>query len=119
MAAGLELTGKSDLRFTDTLYKVTDRIKLVLQAEKRKDYQPLVLNTAISVCFLCLQALRDLFHYKPVLTKQQFLQWGFSERKISVVCDIINLVLQKHNQLQKVRDLFFSIYFYMSQLQDA
>lgn len=49
MAAGLELTGKSDLRFTDTLYKVTDRIKLVLQAEKRKDYQPLVLNTTVSV----------------------------------------------------------------------
>lgn len=119
MAAGLELTGKSDLRFTDTLYKVTDRIKLVLQAEKRKNYQPLVPNTTVSVCFLCLQALRDIFHYKPVLTKQQFLQWGFSERKISVVCDIINLVLQKHNQLQKVRGLFFSIYFYMSQLQDA
>ncbi|XP_056228188.1 centrosomal protein of 44 kDa isoform X1 [Seriola aureovittata] len=68
MAAGLELTGKTDLRFTDTLYKV----------------------------------LRDVFHYKPILTKQQFLQWGFSQRKISVICDIINLVLQKHNQLKKV-----------------
>ncbi|XP_062292451.1 centrosomal protein of 44 kDa [Scomber scombrus] len=65
--AGLELTGKSDLRFTDTLYKV----------------------------------LRDIFHYKPILTKQQFLQWGFSQRKISVVCDIINLVLQRHNQMKK------------------
>ncbi|XP_032393802.1 centrosomal protein of 44 kDa isoform X3 [Etheostoma spectabile] len=64
---GLELTGKTDLRFTDTLYKV----------------------------------LRDVFHYKPILTKQQFLQWGFSLRKISVTCDIINLVLQKHNQLKK------------------
>ncbi|XP_034749408.1 centrosomal protein of 44 kDa isoform X2 [Etheostoma cragini] len=64
---GLELTGKTDLRFTDTLYKV----------------------------------LRDIFHYKPILTKQQFLQWGFSLRKISVTCDIINLVLQKHNQLKK------------------
>ncbi|XP_070712573.1 centrosomal protein of 44 kDa [Pempheris klunzingeri] len=69
MAAGLELTGKTDLRFTDALYK----------------------------------ALRDVFHYKPVLTKQQFLQWGFSQRKISVVCDIINLVLQKHNHLRKPR----------------
>ncbi|KAM8879478.1 centrosomal protein of 44 kDa isoform 3-T6 [Spinachia spinachia] len=68
MEAGLELTGKTDLRFTDTLYKV----------------------------------LRDIFHYKPILTKQQFLQWGFSERKISVICDIIDLVLQKHNQLKKV-----------------
>ncbi|TNN80702.1 Centrosomal protein [Liparis tanakae] len=69
MEAGLELTGKTDLRFTDTLYKV----------------------------------LRDIFHYKPILTKQQFLQWGFSQRKISVICDIINLVLQKHNQLKKPR----------------
>ncbi|KAF1395669.1 hypothetical protein PFLUV_G00014010 [Perca fluviatilis] len=67
LEAGLELTGKTDLRFTDTLYKV----------------------------------LRDIFHYKPILTKQQFLQWGFSLRKISVICDIINLVLQKHNQLKK------------------
>ncbi|XP_035492601.1 centrosomal protein of 44 kDa isoform X1 [Scophthalmus maximus] len=69
LAAGLDLTGKTDLRFTDTLYKV----------------------------------LRDIFQYKPVLTKQQFLQWGFSQRKISVVCDIINLVLQKHKQLKKPR----------------
>ncbi|XP_040042970.2 centrosomal protein of 44 kDa isoform X1 [Gasterosteus aculeatus] len=69
MEAGLELTGKTDLRFTDTLYKV----------------------------------LRDIFNYKPILTKQQFLQWGFSQRKISVVCDIIDLVLQKHNQLKKPR----------------
>ncbi|KAL6109960.1 cep44 [Pungitius sinensis] len=69
MEAGLELTGKTDLRFTDTLYKV----------------------------------LRDIFHYKPILTKQQFLQWGFSQRKISFICDIIDLVLQKHNQLKKPR----------------
>lgn len=69
VAAGLELTGKTDLRFTDTLYKV----------------------------------LRDIFHYKPVLTKQQFLQWGFAQRKISFICDIINLVLQRHKQLHKPR----------------
>ncbi|XP_040892181.1 centrosomal protein of 44 kDa [Toxotes jaculatrix] len=69
MAAGMELTGKTDLRFTEALYKI----------------------------------LRDIFHYKPVLTKQQFLQWGFSQRKISVICDIINLVLEKHKQLKKPR----------------
>ncbi|XP_043969420.1 centrosomal protein of 44 kDa isoform X2 [Gambusia affinis] len=67
VAAGLELSGKTDLRFTDTLYKV----------------------------------LRDIFHYKPILTKEQFLQWGFSQRKISFICDIINLVLQRHKQLRK------------------
>ncbi|KAM6941683.1 centrosomal protein of 44 kDa isoform 3-T3 [Lycodopsis pacificus] len=73
--AGLELTGKTDLRFTDTLYKV----------------------------------LRDIFHYKPILTKQQFLQCGFSQRKISVICDIINLVLKKHNQLKKVSERPFVV----------
>ncbi|XP_072239997.1 centrosomal protein of 44 kDa [Leuresthes tenuis] len=64
---GLEVTGKTDLRFTDTLYKV----------------------------------LRDVFHYKPILTKQQFLLLGFSQRKISFICDVITLVLQKHKQLIK------------------
>ncbi|XP_041789868.1 centrosomal protein of 44 kDa isoform X2 [Chelmon rostratus] len=75
MAMGFELTGKTDLRFTDALYKV----------------------------------LRDIFQYKPILNKQQFLQWGFSQRKISVICDIINLVLQKHNQLKKVSDRPFGV----------
>ncbi|KAM9769452.1 centrosomal protein of 44 kDa isoform 2-T3 [Menidia menidia] len=64
---GIELTGKTDLRFTDAFYKV----------------------------------LRDVLHYKPVLTKQQFLQLGFSQRKISFICDVITLVQQKHKQLIK------------------
>ncbi|KAM4751390.1 centrosomal protein of 44 kDa isoform 1-T1 [Anableps anableps] len=76
VAAGLELTGKTDLRFTDTLYKV----------------------------------LRDIFHYKPILTKQQFFQWGFSQRKISFICDIINLVLQRHKQLHKPRVKYPVVY---------
>lgn len=76
MAAGLELTGKTDLRFTEAVYKV----------------------------------LRDVFQYKPMLTKQQFLQWGFSQRKISVICDVINLVLQKHSQLKKVSKKSFVIH---------
>ncbi|CAN9510693.1 unnamed protein product [Ophioblennius macclurei] len=67
MVAGLELMGKTDLRFTDALYKM----------------------------------LRDMFHYKPILTKQQFLQWGFSQRKMSMVCDVINLVMERHKQLRK------------------
>ncbi|XP_061628043.1 centrosomal protein of 44 kDa isoform X2 [Phyllopteryx taeniolatus] len=69
VAAGLELTGKTDLRFTDTLYKV----------------------------------LRDIFHYKPIVSKQQFLQRGFAQRKISTLCDIIDLVLQRHSELKKPR----------------
>lgn len=69
LAAGVELTGKTDLRFTETVYKV----------------------------------LRDIFQYKPILTKEQFLQWGFSQRKMSVVCDIISMVLKRHNQHKKVK----------------
>ncbi|XP_077426064.1 deoxycytidylate deaminase isoform X2 [Vanacampus margaritifer] len=67
VAAGLVLTGKTDLRFTDTLYKV----------------------------------LRDVFNYKPVVSKQQFLQRGFVQRKISTLCDIIDLVLEKHRELKR------------------
>ncbi|XP_035180442.1 centrosomal protein of 44 kDa isoform X2 [Oxyura jamaicensis] len=46
--------------------------------------------------------LRDQFQYKPVLTKQQFLQFGFAERKIQVVCDIINCVVKKHKELSNL-----------------
>ncbi|KAL7889534.1 hypothetical protein AOLI_G00017920 [Acnodon oligacanthus] len=64
---GVELMGKNDLSFIETVYKV----------------------------------LRDLFSYKPLLTKQQFLQFGFAERKIGLLCDIIGFVLEKHKQLTK------------------
>ncbi|NWR60385.1 CEP44 protein, partial [Bucorvus abyssinicus] len=43
--------------------------------------------------------LRDVFQYKPILTKQQFLQFGFAERKMQIVCDIINCVVKKHKEL--------------------
>lgn len=43
--------------------------------------------------------LRDQFHYKPILTKEQFLQVGFAERKMQIVCDIINCVVKKHKEL--------------------
>ncbi|NXS93652.1 CEP44 protein, partial [Jacana jacana] len=43
--------------------------------------------------------LRDQFQYKPVLTKQQFLQCGFAERKMQIVCDIINCVVKRHKEL--------------------
>ncbi|NXN51637.1 CEP44 protein, partial [Rynchops niger] len=45
------------------------------------------------------KVLRDLFQYKPILTKQQFLQFGFAERKMQIVCDIINCVVKKHKEL--------------------
>ncbi|XP_030047395.1 centrosomal protein of 44 kDa isoform X2 [Microcaecilia unicolor] len=45
------------------------------------------------------KVLRDQFQYKPVLTKQQFLQCGFAERKMQIVCDIIKFVTKKHKEL--------------------
>nr|XP_046182095.1 centrosomal protein of 44 kDa-like [Oncorhynchus gorbuscha]XP_046182096.1 centrosomal protein of 44 kDa-like [Oncorhynchus gorbuscha] len=47
------------------------------------------------------KVLRDLFHYKPVLTKQQFLQFGYAERKNCILCDVIAFALQKHKELSK------------------
>ncbi|XP_042727076.1 centrosomal protein of 44 kDa isoform X2 [Lagopus leucura] len=46
--------------------------------------------------------LRDQFHYKPILTKEQFLQFGFAERKMQIVCDIINCVVKKHKELSNL-----------------
>lgn len=43
--------------------------------------------------------LRDQFNYKPILTKKQFLQSGFAEWKIQVICDILNCVMKKHKEL--------------------
>ncbi|XP_066488514.1 centrosomal protein of 44 kDa isoform X3 [Tiliqua scincoides] len=46
--------------------------------------------------------LRDQFQYKPVVSKQQFLQHGFAERKIQIVCDVISLVYKRHKELSNV-----------------
>ncbi|NXJ07581.1 CEP44 protein, partial [Odontophorus gujanensis] len=46
--------------------------------------------------------LRDQFHYKPILTKEQFLQFGFAERKMQIVCDVINCVVRKHKELSNI-----------------
>ncbi|XP_056591390.1 centrosomal protein of 44 kDa [Triplophysa dalaica] len=47
------------------------------------------------------KVLRDIFSYKPLLNKQQFLQSGFAERKVSILCDVIGLVINKHKELTK------------------
>ncbi|XP_057187705.1 centrosomal protein of 44 kDa isoform X2 [Triplophysa rosa] len=47
------------------------------------------------------KVLRDVFSYKPLLNKQQFLQSGFAERKVSILCDVIALVINKHKELTK------------------
>lgn len=46
--------------------------------------------------------LRDHFNYKPILTKKQFLQCGFAEWKIQIVCDILNCVMKKHKELSSL-----------------
>ncbi|XP_050003777.1 centrosomal protein of 44 kDa isoform X2 [Alexandromys fortis] len=65
MESNIELIGKNDVRFTDTVYKL----------------------------------LRDQFDYKPILTKKQFIQSGFAEWKIQIVCDVLNCVMKKHKEL--------------------
>ncbi|XP_064191170.1 centrosomal protein of 44 kDa isoform X1 [Anguilla rostrata] len=47
------------------------------------------------------KVLRDVFNYKPLLTKEQFLQFGFAERKIGILCDIIGFVTERHRELSK------------------
>lgn len=46
--------------------------------------------------------LRDHFNYKPILTKKQFLQCGFAEWKIQIVCDILNCVMKKNKELSSL-----------------
>ncbi|XP_037686954.1 centrosomal protein of 44 kDa isoform X2 [Choloepus didactylus] len=46
--------------------------------------------------------LRDQFNYKPILTKMQFLQSGFAEWKIQIICDILNCVMKKHKELSSL-----------------
>uniref|UniRef100_A0A4W3GR63 Centrosomal protein of 44 kDa n=1 Tax=Callorhinchus milii TaxID=7868 RepID=A0A4W3GR63_CALMI len=45
------------------------------------------------------KVLRDQFQYKPVLSKDQFLHCGFAERKIQILCDIINIVTNRHKEM--------------------
>ncbi|XP_053766880.1 centrosomal protein of 44 kDa isoform X3 [Desmodus rotundus] len=46
--------------------------------------------------------LRDQFNYKPILSKKQFLQCGFAEWKIQIICDILNCVMKKHKELSSI-----------------
>nr|XP_019588749.1 PREDICTED: centrosomal protein of 44 kDa isoform X4 [Rhinolophus sinicus] len=49
--------------------------------------------------------LRDHFNYKPILTKKQFLQCGFAEWKIQIICDILNCVMKKHKELSNLEKI--------------
>ncbi len=45
------------------------------------------------------QVLRDVFHYHPRLSKEQFLSVGFTERKIILATQVLLLCQAKHQQL--------------------
>lgn len=53
---------------------------------------------------MIVQVLRDVFHYVPVLTREQFLTKGFVERKIIMTTDILGLCETKHQQLTQLSD---------------
>lgn len=61
--------------------------------------------------FPFLQLLRDHFNYKPILTKKQFLQCGFAEWKIQIICDILNCVMKKHKELSGLEKVIILIDF--------
>ncbi|XP_078071240.1 centrosomal protein of 44 kDa [Mustelus asterias] len=46
--------------------------------------------------------LRDQFQYKPILSKDQFLHYGFAERKMQFSSDIINFVMKRHKELSNL-----------------
>ncbi|XP_061188166.1 uncharacterized protein LOC133196262 isoform X2 [Saccostrea echinata] len=48
----------------------------------------------------CYKILRDLFHYKPPVTKEQFFNNGFVERKIIMCTEVMKLIQQKNKSLQ-------------------
>lgn len=56
-------------------------------------------NFELNITFISSQLLRDQFDYKPILTKKQFIQSGFAEWKIQIVCDVLNCVMKKHKEL--------------------
>lgn len=43
--------------------------------------------------------LRDLFHFQPRLTKEQFLSNGYAERKIILTYNLLLLCQARHKQL--------------------
>lgn len=49
-----------------------------------------------------MQVLRDVFHYVPVLTREQFLATGFAERKMIMATDILRHCESKHRQLTQL-----------------
>jgi len=49
-------------------------------------------------CLLC-QVLREMFAYKPPVTKDQFFAPGFGECKVIMCTQVLQLVHSKHRSL--------------------
>ena len=47
--------------------------------------------------------MRDVFQYRPQLTKEQFLAIGFAERKLILTYDILKQCQKKHHWLNKAQ----------------
>lgn len=90
--SGVELYGRSDLRFVEGLYKVNT------------SYTTLCLYLIVLCgCPPVFQVMRDTLQYRPQLTKEQFLSPGFAERKIIMTFELLQLCQTKHHQLDGVR----------------
>ena len=48
---------------------------------------------------VCEQVLRDVFNYRPKLTKEQFLSTGFAERKVLLTRDVLLFCQAKNAEL--------------------
>ena len=46
-----------------------------------------------------VQVLRDVFNYRPKLTKEQFLSTGFAERKVLMTRDVLLFCQAKNAEL--------------------
>lgn len=44
--------------------------------------------------------MRDLFSYKPPITKEQFFNAGYAERKIIMCSDVVQMIREKNKSLQ-------------------
>ena len=53
------------------------------------------------LCSFCVssQVLRDVFNYRPKLTKEQFLSVGFAERKVLMTRDVLLFCQAKNSEL--------------------
>lgn len=63
-----------------------------------KDYE-LYGKTDLRFVETVYKVLRDVFHYKPPLTREKFLSIGYAERKIIELCDILKRCREKSAEL--------------------